>query len=147
MKWAAEREVTIHDVGPTVADTTIQEFIAGAGVVCHGRLEADRVSALLGQCLFGALTYSTAYAAKSSVLGAYCAHGVCPIIFPDPNYPGNSLDGLLHGVNVYDGSRLTQLDFDMAAKVGAGAFDWYLPHNVERHVATIRSLQNGDAFA
>jgi hypothetical protein len=146
VRWAGQRGVTLHDVGPPISDPAIQEFLTKSGVICHGRCEAAEVSALLNESLFGVLTYSFVYAAKSSVLGAYCAHGLCPIIFPDSNYPGNSLDGLEDGVNFCDGTRLLQLDFDMAAAIARNAWSWYLPHKVERHVAAITSLSSDKMF-
>ena len=86
--------------------------------------------------LFGLLAYPVDYVAKSSVFAAYCAHGICPILY-SKNYA--QADQLKPHVHYLPGS-MAYGSKSKAACVGQAAFEWYRPHRLAAHVATLQQL-------
>lgn len=132
--WAAISNAVVHDIGPPIADSETQVLLNRLPVHQHGKLSIDAVSRQLAAAQFGLAAYPLDFAAKSSVIGAYCAHGMCPIILSDT---GASLDGLMPGINC-----LTSIPQKISSATDYGsialkAHGWYQPHAVEKHVKTI----------
>jgi hypothetical protein len=138
LQWAREHGYVVQDIGPTIQHEQIQVMLREFGVVQLGRLGAAEVGAVLDRAQFGLLTYPLDYIAKSSVLGAYCAHAVCPIVIAPPT-PAS--DGFMPGqtflhANDLIGSR--ELNPEMAARrIGEAAWAWYQPHRVEAHARQV----------
>ncbi|MGJ7508030.1 hypothetical protein [Variovorax sp. GT1P44] len=136
-RCAKRAGLEIHDIGPTMQDTTLAQRLAQEGVVTHGKLSAEDVSHALSTAAYGALSYPPDYVSKSSVFSAYSAHGICPILLWQ-DY--GSHDGLT--ANVHYAAGFTALDSSIidARAVGRAARQWYEPHSVSAHVSALRAL-------
>ncbi len=137
LDWIHSSELELHDIGPPTGAKETLGFLKEAHAICHGHMKPGEVSAVLRNSMFGVLSYSVSYAAKSSVLGAYCAHALCPVIFGDGS---ESLDGLVQGLNYVDGMDLRYLEFHTAYAIGLSAWNWYQPHAVQRHVDAVIAI-------
>jgi len=127
---AALGVVEVADVGPepvgspAVAPATV----AGVPVRRLGELSAGAVSALFADSLAGFVGHRPAFYGKSTVLAAYCAHGMLPVAarrtpaVPRPWAPG-------------DGSGEAALQ--VAATAAAA---WYAGHSLTHQVASFRRL-------
>lgn len=139
--WAREQNFELHDIGPVINDPNLSNLLRKAGVIQHGRLESDEINNLLSDAMFGILAYSPNYAAKSSVLAAYCAHGVCPVLISEENHPtGGQLDGLISGVNYLAGIPIKPVHPDASKSIGSAAWQWYQPHRMMIHIETLERL-------
>jgi hypothetical protein len=135
--WAREQQLEVHDIGPIITDSALSKFLKISGVIQHGRIESDEVSKILSDAMFGILTYPVDYAAKSSVLGAYCAHGVCPILISKKN---ESIDGLIAGTNYLAGIPEKNILKNISENIGSSAWTWYQPHRIMMHVKILNQL-------
>jgi hypothetical protein len=135
--WAREQNFELHDVGPVITDSLMSATLRNAGVIQHGRLESNEVSELLSDAMFGILAYSLNYAAKSGVLAAYCAHGICPILI-SKNY--KTSDGLVAGTNYIAGMPIKKIEKNIVRNIGMAAWNWYQPHRIVKHVETFNIL-------
>ena len=127
----------IHDIGAPIADRQLAATLRANGVVLHGRLNDEEVRAVMADAMFGLLAYPVEYVAKSSVFAAYCAHGVCPVLFSQ-RY--GEADGLVAGWQYLPGLPATRDFVDYAKAVGQSAFEWYQPHQLQRHAEVIRGF-------
>lgn len=134
--WVRQAGFELHDVGPPLADPALAGKLAGCGAVVHGRVEADEADRLLSAATYGVVTYPVAYAAKSGVFAAYCAHAVCPVLLARDS---GVHDGLTPGHYLPSVAAMTP-DLPAAWRIGQAANAWYVPHGVERHLATLREM-------
>jgi hypothetical protein len=135
--WARQASLTVHDIGPPIAEASLSARLDAAGVVRHGRLPAGEVARLLAGAAYGLLQYPAAYAAKSSVFAAYCAHGVCPVLLPAGSAPA---DGLSAGRHYLPRLPVAPLAEGEAEAVARAAFAWYQAHRLARHAETLDAL-------
>lgn len=134
-QWAKRQSLEIHDVGSPVTDQQVMNALATNNVIQHGRLEADKISDLLRDALFGIIAYPVGYIAKSSVFAAYCAHGLCPVLLSKGRAPS---DGLLAGQHYLLGVPTGIVDADKAQQTGEGAWGWYQSHTIACHGNALR---------
>ena len=73
--------------------------------------------------------------AKSTILAAYCAHGLLPVTLPGNDRA--SLDGFLPGVHYLAGTAEPPTP-ERLATVAAAAFDWYAGHRLAVHAAGVQ---------
>lgn len=137
--WAGRNGVLIHDIGAPITAPDIAGRLLSQAITRHGRLEPGHVSRLLADAAFGVLAYPVAYAAKSSVLAAYCAHGVCPILLSQ-HHP--AVDGLRIGENYVGDFETLDMKVGGWSEVASAAFEWYRPHRMQCHVAEALRLHN-----
>lgn len=130
-KWANHNGLLLHDIGPRLVDSRVEDLLQSNGVIRHGRLEADAISQLLITARFGILAYPVEYAAKSGVLAAYCAHGVTPILASKQSL---AYDGLIEFDQYFPYSHLLKKDIRNFEFIGERAFDWYKSHSIENHL-------------
>ena len=136
LPWARRMSLEVHDVGPALEDANMRTRLRTQGVVEHGYLGDEAVSEFMLGTMFGLLAYPIGYAAKSSVLAAYCAHGLCPVVISTSH---EQADGL-----VADGNYLPGLPFEISTaqvqRIGRAANEWYAGHRVEVHARTLMRL-------
>lgn len=136
--WARTRGIALHDIGAPIVDADTAAALQRHGVTKHGRLEIDRIHALMRSATWGAVAYPPHYVAKSSVFAAYCAHGMAPLLLS--NRPPGS-DGLVPGthyvlnVPATPGPGAIEVD-----AIGRAAFDWYQDHRIDACVEAIGAL-------
>ncbi len=136
LNWARSASVTIDDIGPPLADASLVGRLLAAGVRLCGRLSGDEVHRLLATARYGAVSRSADLLAKSGVFAAYCAHGVCPIVF---HHGASRADGLLAGEQF--AVDLPSLgDETVTARIAQAAWRWYQTHTVDRHVAVLMEV-------
>ncbi len=135
LHWARDNSYVVHDVGSPIEDAALTRTLTQFKVMIHGRLPSASIGSLLERAQFGVLRYPVEYLAKSSILGAYCAHAVCPVIFSD-RYPDS--DGLSAGTSYLRGDAFTGLTSnieDSARAVGGNAWMWYRAHSIREHAS------------
>ncbi|CAG0958838.1 hypothetical protein GEOBC_00612 [Geobacteraceae bacterium] len=134
--WARQASLELHDIGAPIQDVRLNAAFQANRVVQHGRLADHEIRILMGNALFGLVAYPVEYVAKSSVFAAYCAHGLCPILFSEKYYV---TDGLILGEHylrdIPGASGLA--DYHSIRKA---AWLWYQAHNLSRHQTTIKDL-------
>jgi hypothetical protein len=140
--WARRESLEVHDVGPLIEDAGVSELLRGHQVVQHGRLEANEVSRLLEDAMFGIVAYPVHCVTKSSVFAAYCAHGVCPVWISQNH---GQADGLVAGQHYLSGVPSQSVEPAMAMSIGQAAWGWYQPHRVACHVETLKRLMDKPA--
>ncbi|MDJ0739247.1 MAG: hypothetical protein QNJ91_05995 [Gammaproteobacteria bacterium] len=136
--WLSRHGLTLHDIGPPIDDPRLQRDLEQSGARRHGYIDADAVQAVLREARYGLLAYPVAYLAKSGVFAAYAANAVAPVVL---GAPGTNRDGLRAGEHFLAG--LPRDDDDSAcacAGVAGAAWDWYQPHRVGVHAATLARL-------
>ncbi len=134
--WARRWGLEIHDIGAPIKDSHLAKTMELNGVVQHGRLEDGSITDLMGNAQFGLLAYPVAYVAKSSVFAAYCTNGVCPILL-SKNY--DPVDFLIAGKHYLPGMS-GPISTSAAEACGKAAWEWYQPHNLACHVASLKKL-------
>ena len=135
--WAKAQSIEIHDIGTPLTDPQIKIVLDDAGVIQHGRMDAGDISDLLVDTQFGILAYPISFVAKSGVFAAFCAHGVCPVLFSKQYEPA---DGLFAGQQ-YLASFPSEVGIgDEMKAVARNAWEWYQPHNVAEHISSFREL-------
>lgn len=135
--WAREQQLELHDIGPIINDLALSVLLKKAGVIQHGRLESDEVSKLLSAAMFGVIVYPIDFSAKSGVLAAYCAHGICPVLISKINDP---VDGLIAGTNYLAGIPNKAIPKKIIQNIGSAAWNWYQPHRIMEHIETLNRL-------
>jgi len=80
INWAQKNNYKIIDIGPTMEKNIIKKF-SKHGVIFKGILNSKNVNKILEISSFGLLDYDIKKIDKSSVLAAYSASKVVPIIF------------------------------------------------------------------
>lgn len=139
-QWARAEGLTVHDIGPPIADAAYARLRADGLIQVHGSLPAPEVSRLLGQARYGLLCYPPHVVAKSGVFAAYCAHGVCTILLAKRYDTHDGLEPNRHyAAGVGAASTLDP------SEAGAAALAWYQPHRVEAHAAAFRAFLAGTA--
>jgi hypothetical protein len=136
-EWARSCQLEVHDVGSALPDAEMSRQLAAQGAVMHGCLNEAQVGHVMRKSDFGLLAYPVEYVAKSGVFASYCAHGACPILISD-NY--RQTDGLTPGVQYIAGIPADGTARDLHARIGQAAWDWYQPHQLQRHVDVLRRL-------
>jgi hypothetical protein len=137
-RCAQRHGLQVHDIGPPFEQqAALAARLAEEGVVVHGKLPADQVSAALADARYGALAYPVDYVAKSSVFAAYCAHGVCPILL-SRGYETH--DGLIADRHYASGFGTVDEKTIRPARIGREARTWYEPHRTSEHLAAFRAL-------
>jgi hypothetical protein len=136
-RWARNSGLEIHDIGPQSQDPVLLQMFSQEGVVVHGKLSAEQVSAELAAAMCGALAYPTDYVSKSGVFAAYCAHGICPVLL-SKDY--GSYDGLAANVHYAPGFDALDVSKSDTRTIGRAAHGWYEPHRVDAHVAALQAL-------
>lgn len=137
LDFASTHRIAVHDIGQPLAASDLTARLSDAGVTFLGRLDAAEVSRELAQAQFGALAYPVDFAAKSSVLAAYCAHGACPILFSADH---SGADGLAAGINYVSELSRLEPDSESVATIAKAGFDWYQDHRLSRHGEALRQL-------
>lgn len=103
-----------------------------------GVLPAAEVSAILNQSRAGYLGYFSGYLGKSTIFGAYCAHGLLPV-FPETN--ASEADGVRRGehyLTVQD--LLSGSSAEARQQVADQARAWYVPHNLSSTAAAVARI-------
>lgn len=136
-RWALEEGLAVHDIGPPIDSAEYERLRASKRVHVHGSLPAEEVSEHLSQARFGLLCYPPRVAAKSGVLAAYSAYGVCPILLADDYEAHDGLKPDQHYAAGYAGLKEGRLD---ATDIGSAAFEWYQPHRIDAHAQAFRDL-------
>jgi hypothetical protein len=129
-KWAAQQCLEIHDVGPQLGDSMLEQRLAARGVRVHGRLEPQAVSSLLSDASFGVVAYPVPFIAKSGVFAAYCSHGVCPVVV---SHHCPDTDGLINGHHYISWAPQQAAPTILAQTIGMQAFEWYKGHDLRTH--------------
>jgi hypothetical protein len=140
LAWALAADIEIHDIGAPIGDIGITSMLQRHAVIQHGRLAAADVALHLSRARYGALKYAVDCVAKSSVFGAYCGNGVCPIVFSE-RYPES--DGLVADRHYFAGLRAAERLSDLVQPVAAAAWAWYQPHRISSHVETLLRFTAG----
>lgn len=140
--WACQNGFEIHDIGSPITNSQIASQISHGRVIEHGRLEVEALGSFLSDTALGAVAYPPAYAAKSSVLAAYCANGVCPVIYWHTH---TDHDGLVAGKNYVGHLSVADRAEGGWTSIGRAAFDWYRQHRTLRHIEGFLALEAGEA--
>ncbi len=137
-KWARTHELVIHDIGSEVKNDSLRADLEKGGVICHGRLDATEVGSILDKSMFGLISYEIDKISKSGVFAAFCAHGVCPVVFSDKIKNSDLLSLGKHYLSsniLWDHSHMPEY-----SAVGCAARDWYHAHAVRNHVDSFISF-------
>ncbi|MFA5983155.1 MAG: hypothetical protein WC782_03985 [Methylococcaceae bacterium] len=137
--WAKLQHLEIHDIGPKIIDKNLSEKLTENSVAIHGRLPEANISQLLSNTMFGLMAYPLEYIAKSGVLAAFCAHGVCPILI-SKSYPPTSVDGLLPNQHFLTGVPKSVCIPSIAAEIGQASWLWYQTHRLETHIEIFNDI-------
>lgn len=136
-KWVRSQGFELHDIGPAMNEPLITGALKQVGAIVHGQLASEEADPILSDASFGVVKYQVEEAAKSGVLAAYCAHGICPVLISDNNATSN---GLVANKHYLAGIPLARVNEKMAADIGNAAWEWYLPHGTGAHVTTQQAL-------
>lgn len=116
----------ILDVGPKVELEL--PLINGIPIIKAGEMSAADVGNLLLNTRAGFINYQTNRLAKSTILAAYCAHGVLPISYQKHS---SETDGLVFGkhywVPAWEIARPNMTDMQ---RIASNAYNWYQGHNL-----------------
>ncbi len=115
------------------------EVFGGIPVTRTGYLGAEEVSTILRTARWGLVAYNPEYLGKSSLLAAFLAHGVVPLLV-DGHLPLS--EGLERGVHLLAVNELGSIQPDLDAISAAGQA-WYRPHNRENTAAAFAKLLLG----
>ena len=78
---------------------------------------------------------------KSTILAAYCAHGMVPVTFPG-NVPPQP-DGFTADQHYLAGTSFHPADAATLERVAAAALAWYAGHRLAMHAAGVRRQMSG----
>lgn len=147
-RFARERDQPIHDIGTPVSGPRLRQQLEAEQVLRHGTLPPERISPLMAGSLYGALAYPVAFAAKSTVLAAYAAHGLCPILLSMSTANNDGLCSGIHFLEGIPGSERTHTQAN-AVEIGQHAFRWYGGHGLQIQADRLFSLlgSRGEAHA
>lgn len=112
------------------------EVFGGIPVTRTGFLGAEEVSTILRTARWGLVAYNPEYIGKSSLLAAFLAHGVVPLLV-NGHLPLS--EGLERGVHLLAVNDLGSTTPDLDAISAAGQ-QWYRPHNRENTAAAFAKL-------
>jgi hypothetical protein len=115
------------------------EVFDGIAVTRTGYLGAEEVSTILRTARWGLVAYNPEYLGKSSLLAAFMAHGIVPLLV-DGHLPLS--EGLERGVHLLAVNELGTSTPDLDAISAAGQ-QWYRPHNRENTAAAFAKLLVG----
>jgi len=135
--WAGEQGLEIHDVGKEIREPAIAARMRRFGVIEHGFLAHSDASALLATARYGIVKHRAAELAKSSIFAAYCAHGVCPIVY-SRDY--RCADGLRPGRHYYPNLPAPEPPRFDSLQIGEAAWHWYGQHRLTQHGQTVATL-------
>lgn len=112
------------------------EVFGGVAVTRTGYLGAEEVSTILRTARWGLVAYHPEYLGKSSLLAAFMAHGIVPLLV-DGHLPLS--EGLERGVHLLAVNDLgtSNQDLDTVSLAGQA---WYRPHNRENTAAAFAKL-------
>jgi hypothetical protein len=102
-----------------------------------GRLSDSEISAALNQVRFGLIAYPSAYLGKSSILAAYAAHGLAPIVLDAGRSSGH--DGLNDGVQYCSAGRVHKREI-VLEDIAGNARRWYVSHGFSAHAAEFERI-------
>ena len=106
-----------------------------------GVLPASEVSAVLRRARAGYLAYFPGYLGKSSIFGAYCAHGLVPV-FPEHN--PSERDAVIQGTHYLTTSDLMDDSSpERLASVATAAHRWYEDHTLAKTSAVVAQTLEG----
>ena len=108
-----------------------------------GPLPAAEAGALFAGSLAGYFSYPVLSMEKSTILAAYCAHGMVPLTFPG-NVQAHA-DGFAAGTHYLAGTAGRTPDTPALARVAAAAREWYAGHRLAVHAAGVRGQMVGTA--
>ncbi len=124
----------ISDVGAYIPLSP--EMSRGLNIDRLGTLSASDLSRLLSGSRTGFIYYKPVYMPKSTVLSAYCAHGMVPV---SACLPEDS-EGLSHGVNYLSVGAVDSFpDISAQQVIADNAFKWYHTHDLAAHAAFFAS--------
>ena len=127
----------IMDIGPR---SWIPSELCGIPVRCKGVLAASELRSQLCRAMFGFLSYTLPYLAKSSVFASYCAQGTIPVIAKPFQ---EEVDGLKDGVHVLSPRTVRTARVWGWDRCSLAAWQWYQAHRLGVHAATYaRWLEN-----
>lgn len=106
--------------------------LAGIPVRKCGLLHSADVHAILSKARFGYMLYGPEWLAKSSVLAAYTAHGVIPVVAQ--GFCG-SRDGLTDGVHLISETTAERALASGPQACIDAAWAWYMKHNLHVHAS------------
>ncbi|MBO9514745.1 MAG: hypothetical protein J7549_11560 [Variovorax sp.] len=134
---ARQAGLEIHDIGAPPQDAALRQRLEQEGVVSHGMLSVEEVSAELSAAACGALAYPTDYVSKSGVFAAYCAHGVCPVLLAKDYGVHDGLSPHVHYVPGFEALTASNPD---TRGIGQEARKWYEPHRVDAHIGALQAM-------
>lgn len=134
LRMAQSTRCVIHDIGMPISDARVATILRSAMVVQHGLLPAPAVRAVLSQSRYGVVCYPKNYAAKSSVLAAYCAFELCPILLADTH---ETADGLVLNENYLGDFSDADSTSRRAQEIALCARHWYQLHDISSHIGSI----------
>ena len=106
-----------------------------------GPLPAAEAGALFAGSLAGYFSYPVLSMGKSTILAAYCAHGMVPVTFPDNVHPGS--EGFTAGRHYLAGTSFQPPGEDTLKRVATAALAWYAGHRLSVHAAGVRRQMSG----
>lgn len=126
----------IWDIGDPV-DIDFSKIDMLPPIVQVGKCDPKTIREILSDSVAGFLDYDIYRLSKSSILAAYCAHGLLPVTHcgsPEPR------DGLIAGYHYWPANRpwAGSYSLDAAQIIARNSSHWYTSHNIERH-ATVFS--------
>ena len=105
-----------------------------------GWLDANAVSAILRTARYGLLAYPPAYLGKSSILAAFMAHGVVPVLVGGDKPLS---EGLERGKHLLATADVTErLDPARLDSISSAGLNWYRPHDRRNTAAAFAELWN-----
>jgi len=118
----------ILDIGPECDHPT---EVNGIRVRRMGLLPTEELSAVFSQARFGFVVYPWVCIGKSSVLNAYCAQGMIPVMTGP--FPRES-DGLRDGVQLVSPRTVDAVRKSGWEACSRAAWSWYMGHCLRVHV-------------
>lgn len=131
----------VFDIG--IRRKPLPAVIAGAQVVCLGRLSSEAIGQVLADCRIGLMVYDISRLAKSTIFAAYAAHGVVPVCLgPDVQ----ASDGLVTGQHFLQPTLPNEIERHMA-DIQRDVVAWYRKHDVGRLIDIIAEMCCGSSLA
>lgn len=131
----------VLDIGQPINN----EFFTGLRVrssVC-GPLSNAAVSELLLDSIAGVIDYPAVILGKSTIVAAYCAHRVIPIVASYGD--ASSADGLEATSHYWlTDVRTEQLNLDEGQEIADRALEWYRQHNLATHAKVLAACLLGN---
>ncbi|MEQ8385846.1 MAG: hypothetical protein RH949_26160 [Coleofasciculus sp. A1-SPW-01] len=120
----------INDIGPLrdSACEVILPKLSGIDVVEIGEESSVKISQIMLTSLAGFIDYDPSYLSKSSVLAAYCAHGLIPLC---SRYTESASDGLELNQNYLCCHKFDKLDCSQLQYIADSATAWYRNHDIK----------------